>query len=65
MDERLSHIYAIDLNQELIGLSILKQIKLGDSAEMHGHIFDKPNRHKGIAAQVFKINGMNKIKLPP
>ena len=52
--DRLVHTYAVDLNQELVGVAVLKKIKFGESADLHAHIFKISDRHKGIATEAFK-----------
>lgn len=51
---RTVHTYAVDIDGKIAGISTVKKIKFGESAEMHGHLFDLENRQKGIASGLFK-----------
>lgn len=51
--ERSLHTYAVDLNNNLVGVCVVKKIQLGKSADMHAHIFNLEHRHRGYATRIF------------
>ncbi len=51
--DRQIHIFSVDVDDRLVGISVLKKIQFGESAEVHVHIFNLENRHQGYATQIF------------
>jgi RimJ/RimL family protein N-acetyltransferase len=51
--ERPLHCFAVQVEYKFIGLCIIKKIKIGIQAEIHAHIFNLEDRHKGYAQKIF------------
>jgi [ribosomal protein S5]-alanine N-acetyltransferase len=52
--ERPAHTLAIELDGRLIGMVGIRGIKFGETAEIHAHIFDIKDRHRGYIARAFQ-----------
>lgn len=50
--DRVIHSFVFELDGKVIGSSTLKSIKFGESAEIHGHIYDAENRGKGVVSKL-------------
>lgn len=54
--EKKAHRYMWLLDGELIGMTTLRNMTFGGSAEIHLHIFDSTHRNKGFGLQLFLIS---------
>jgi RimJ/RimL family protein N-acetyltransferase len=51
--ERTAQNYVVERQGTVIGIAVIKKIKYGEHADLHAHIFDIGDRHRGIATRVF------------
>lgn len=53
VQDRSAHTYSIVLNDETIGVFVVKKIQFGKIAELHLHIFEARNRQRGFTSLAF------------